>query len=321
MPGGSASKRSTSAPPVCVIHGQEMFLKHQALEEIVNRLLPEAERSMALSEYDAGSSMPGSAEVFDELRTLPFLAERRVVVIRDADGFISKYRNFLEDYFDDPSDSGTLVMECRSFPGNTKLAKKAKKIGEVVACEKPKPAQVGPWAMRRAKEAHGLQLDNQAAGALAEYIGEDLGRVDGELQKLALYVGDRQRVTQEDVRALVGHTREEQVWGILEAVSKRDAARAIQLWEDVWQTDRAASARAIGGIAFKVRQVLKAKTSGGKAWGVDVSAFTTEEVEEMICGLLDADAAAKIGLASVRTSIESFILKACGQKSARRVAG
>jgi DNA polymerase III delta subunit len=123
------------------------------------------------------------------------------------------------------------------------------------------------------------------------------------------------------VRALVGHSREEQVWGILDAIGKRDAATAIQLWEDVWQTDRAASARAIAGIAFKVRQVLDAKHSGKSAWGVDASAFSTGQVEEMLCELLDADAASKIGAASVRTSVEAFILKACARQRTRRTAG
>lgn len=307
--------------PVYVVYGPEDFLKRQALEGVVNRLLPAAERSMALSEYDAGSKMPESAEVFDELRTLPFLAERRVVVIRDADAFITKCRQHLEDYVDDPSSSGTLVMECRSFPGNTKLAKKVKAVGEAIACEQIKGQRVGAWAVNHARETYGLRVDSEAGRLLADYIGEDLGRIDGELQKLGLYIGQRDRVTGKDVRALVGHSREEKVWGILEAIGKRDAATALHLWEDVWQTDRAASARAIAGIAYTVRKLIEAKRGGKSPWGVDASAFAVEDAEDMLCELLDADAAAKIGQASVRTSVEAFILKACGRRNPRRTAG
>lgn len=318
----TSKKRDPASPaPVYVVYGPEDFLKRQALEGILDRLLPDAERSMALSEYDAGSKVPEAAEVFDELRTLPFLAERRVVVVRNADAFITKWREHLEDYVDDPSGSGSLVMECRSFPGNTRLAKKVKAIGEAIACETLKSWKVGEWAVSHARQAYGLRVDAAAGKLLAEYIGEDLGRVDGELQKLSIYVGDRQRVTPDGVQALVGHSREEKVWGILDAIGKRDAATAIRLWEDVWQTDRAASARAIAGIAYTVRKVLDAKRSGKSAWGVDASAFGTQDVEDMLCELLDADAAAKIGQASVRTSVEAFILKACSRPRTRRNAG
>lgn len=318
----TSTRRDADAPlPVYVVYGKEAFLKRQALEGIQERLLPGSERSMALSEYDALSKMPEAAEVFDELRTLPFLAERRVVVVREADAFITKWREQLEKYVDDPSDSGSLVLECKSFPGNTRLAKKVKAVGEAIACDEIKGKRLVDWAINHGRQTYGLRVDRAAAEMLADYIGDSLGRVDGELQKLSLYVGDRQRVTAEDVRALVGHSREEKVWGILDAIGRRDAATAIRLWEDVWQTDRAASARAIAGIAFTVRQVLEAMHSGKKPWGVDVSAFTAQEVEDMLCELLDADVAAKIGQGSVRSSVEAFILRACGRQRSRRSAG
>jgi DNA polymerase III subunit delta len=244
--------------PVYVVHGPEAFLKRQALTGILDRLLAGSDRSLALSEYD-GSGNPQLASVLDDLRTLPFLSQRRVVLVRDADSFITNNREALEDYLDHPSSTGVLVMEARSFPGTTRLAKRASAIGECIKCEPVAARNVPSWLIGRARDAYGLKMDTAAATLLLECVGEDLGILDSELQKLGLYAGQRKEVRAADVQACVGHTREEQVWGILSAISAGDEARAISLWEQVWETDRAAQGRAIGGIAYKVRQLLSAK--------------------------------------------------------------
>ena len=67
-------------------------------------------------------------EVLDELRTLPFLAEKRVVVLKNADKFVSEHRAALEKYFDEPSPTGVLVLTVDTWMKSTKLAKKLKKV-------------------------------------------------------------------------------------------------------------------------------------------------------------------------------------------------
>src|ERR1051325_5813762 len=130
-----AKSPATSGPaPVYVVHGAEAFLKRQAVTEIIDKVLGNADRSLAFSEYD-GSAWVELASVLDDLRTLPFLAERRLVFVRDADTFITNHRQALEDYLENISPTGVLLIECRSFPGNTRLAKRAAAIGESIKCE------------------------------------------------------------------------------------------------------------------------------------------------------------------------------------------
>jgi DNA polymerase-3 subunit delta len=323
--------------PIYVVHGAEAFLKRQAIAEILDRLLAGADRAMALSEYDGAGSIE-LASVLDDLRTLPFLSDRRVVLVRDADAFITRYREGLEDYFESPSSTGVLVMEARSFPGNTRLAKRAAAVGESIKCEPIAARNVPSWLSGRARDAYGLRIEPQAGLMLIEFVGDDLGLLDAELQKLALYVGGRQEIRAADVQACVGHSREEQVWGILSAISAGDEGRAIALWEQVWETDRAAQGRAIGGIAFKVRQLLSAKRAEEAGspmgelgrmlmiWGderrvrAELNAFTTEQVESMLCRLLQADVAAKTGQATVQSAIEAFIIESCRARRQRRAS-
>jgi DNA polymerase-3 subunit delta len=193
------------------------------------------------------------------------------------------------------------------------------------------------WLTSHAKDAYGVQIDSKAAAKLVDLIGPELGLLDTELQKCALYVRGRDQITLADIEALVGQQKEEQVWGILSAIGEGDERKALTLWEEVCQTDRAAEARAVGGIAFTVRRLLKAKraeeagaSSGDlmrELWIRDerqlrreLGAFTTAQVEEMLSRLLETDVAAKTGLASVRTSIEKFIVEMSRRRASRRKA-
>ncbi|UCD27988.1 MAG: DNA polymerase III subunit delta [Planctomycetota bacterium] len=329
--------QESKSVPVYVVHGAEAFLKRQAITEIIDRLLGDADRSMAVSEYDGSAASLELATVLDDLRTLPFMSNYRLVIVYDADSFITRYRQDLEEYIENPSSTGVLVAECRSFPGTTRLAKRVRAAGEIVKCEQLAARSVPSWLVDRCGSVYGIKLDPPAASMLCELIGDDLGLLDAELHKLSLYVGGRGRITVSDVKSLTDHYREEKVWGILSAIAAGDQSLALQLWEEVWQTDRAASARAISGIAFSVRKLLNAKRaqeSGASLYELsrmlwcderqaraEISAFSADQLEAMLCRLLEADVAAKTSLASVRSSVEAFIIEMCSKGQTRRATG
>lgn len=334
-----AAKESNSKPPIYVVSGPEEFLKQEAIQEIIAKVLGNADRALSLSEYDGASAGVVLADVLDDARTLPFLAERRLVMVREADAFVTRYRTELETYLDDPSPNGVLLLECKSFPGTTRLYKRVQAIGEMIKCEAIKPRMVPAWLMRRATQIHTVQIDQRAASLLRDLVGDDLGLLNSELEKLALYVGQRKRVTSADVEALVGQYREEKVWDILSAIAAGNEARAITLWEEVWQTDRAAPARSIAGVAFTVRRLLAAKRAQESGtpigelarmlmrWNdeagvrAELAAFSAAQLEQMLARLLEADVAAKSGGASVQTSIEKFIVEGCRGRRRQRATG
>ena len=332
------SRKSSSAdrlPLVIAVCGQETFLKLQAINEITERVLGGMDRGLALSEHDGQSAR--LADVLDDLRTLPFLSERRLVLLRDADDFISEYRSQLETYLEHPTPTGVLLMECRSFPATTRLYKRVKAVGEVIKCEPVKAREVPAWLMEQSRKTYGVQLDQRAVALLGELIGTDLGRLDSELQKLALYVGERKRIEAADVETLVGFHKEEKVWGIISAIAASDQAGALRIWEEVWQTDRAAPGRAVAGIAYTVRRLLAAHQAQQKGISLGqlagilytdsqtartlLAAFSVQQAEDMLCQLLDIDVAAKTGQGSVRSGVEAFIVRNCATRKKRRATG
>jgi len=320
--------------PAHAVCGGEIFLRRRAVADLTHRVLGNADRSLALNEYDGSDAGTSLAGVLDDLRTLPFLSERRLVVVREADAFITKYRQELEDYLDSPSPTGVLLLDCKTLPSNTRLYKKIAAVGEVVDCKPMKAAAVPGWLIEHCRATCNKKLDARAAALLCDQIGVNLGLLDAEIQKLALYVGERTTIAADDVEKLTGRCREEEIWGILSAIAAGNRAKALVQWEEVWQTDRAASARAIAGLAYTVRRLLTAKRAqeAGASrdelrkimmiWRDDdrlmreLNAFTTDQVELMLTRLLEADVAGKTGAGSVRASIEAFIIEMCGRRTA-----
>src|SRR5207244_3629139 len=100
--------------------GDEDFLKRSARAALEPKLLEDADPSFALSAY------PGDAAdwsvVRSELATIPFLSPRRVVVIEQADKFVTEHRSELEKYVAAPS-SGVLILDVKTWMATTKLAK------------------------------------------------------------------------------------------------------------------------------------------------------------------------------------------------------
>ncbi|HSW47033.1 MAG TPA: DNA polymerase III subunit delta [Phycisphaerae bacterium] len=332
-------KTETQQPGAAyAVHGAELFLRRRAVADLIERILGPADRALALSEYDAAETMPGLADVLDDLRTLPFLTDRRLVLVRAADEFVSLYRGDLEQYLAAPAPTGVLLLDCKSLPSNTRLHRRIAEIGQVVECKPLKAWAVPGWLIEHCRSVHGKALDARAAALLCDQIGNDLGLLDSEVQKLTLYVADRRSIGPDDVEKLTGRCREEQVWDILSAIGAGNRPKALGLWEEVWQTDRAASDRAIGGLAYTVRRLLTAKRAqeAGASrdelckimmiWHDDrltreINAFAAEELELMHTRLLEADVAGKTGAASVRSAIESFIIEMCGRRASRRATG
>lgn len=322
-----ASPGETERPlkPIFVIHGPDAYLRREALTEVTRRVLGDVEDHLAFADYEGDSA--GLADVLDDVRTPPFLAPVRLVIVRDADGFVSKHRRSLETYVESPSSVGVLVLLCRSFPGNTKLAKMVARVGTTYECKPPRGAGMDRWLIHQAQSHHDKRLEGHAAGLLRRLVGDELGLLDAEVAKLAIYVGSRTAITTDDVQALVGHHREEKVFGIIDAVARGDTGAAIHLWEQVWATDRAAQGRAIAGLAWGVRQLLVARldVDGGAPIGKaaarlhrdpsqarrQLDRFSSSELEDQLVKLLAVDVRAKTGAGTVQSAVQQFIIQWC----------
>ncbi len=325
----AATQTATDAAiqPVYVVFGPDAGLRSRGLQDLLDRIATEDASVATFSGSDFGL-----AEVLDELRTLPMFAAHRIVVVRDADRFITEYRQKLEDYLAAPSSTGTLVLDTKRWASNTKLAKLVVKVGEAIGCEVPTGREFTGWLARHATSV-GKRLEPEAAQLLRDLLGKDEPAIYlSEIEKLATYATDRPTITVSDVQALVSPMRSELVFAVTDAMADRDVGQALALWEQVLASDKEAQYKAVGGLAWGLRRLMRARRlvdSGVppmqaakqcRLWGDNVvqriRSFTITQLESQLAELAKIDVSTKLG-GDIRTEIQNFIVAACAARPAR----
>jgi DNA polymerase-3 subunit delta len=211
--------------PICVLFGDESFLKREVLANLRRRVLSGDEDDFSLTTFD-GEEV-ALREVMDELSTVAMFGGQRLVVVESGDDFVSRHRSELEDYAAHPRETATLVLQVDSWPATTRLYKALAESGLQIECKTPAPARLQKWLISWAKERHQAKLDPAAAEELAESVEPELGLLEQELAKLALMVGDDRTITIDMVRTAVGAWRTKTTWEMLDAAVDGDAGKAL----------------------------------------------------------------------------------------------
>src|SRR3954469_13214129 len=130
--------------PIYAVYGDDAYLRQETLETIGRSLFPGGEEDNLATRRFAGDQA-SLADVLDEVRTLPFLSKRRLVIVEGADPFVTAHRKELEAYAERPSSSGVLVLSVKTWPASTRLAKLVEKAGLSVECKGPNDRLLASW--------------------------------------------------------------------------------------------------------------------------------------------------------------------------------
>jgi DNA polymerase III subunit delta len=224
-----------AVPGVCVLFGDEPLLKRESLERLRSAVLTGEDGELSFTAFD--SEEVELRTVLDELATMSmFGGGRRMVVVEEADKFVSGHREELEDYCQKPRPNSVLVLAVDSWPANTRLFKKLAESGLQINCNLPGNRFGDPdedavlkWLSARAEAKYQAQLDARAGELLLEIVGPQLGRLDQELAKLALLAGAEKsrKITRELVEQAVGGWRAKTAWAMIEAALEGRGAVAL----------------------------------------------------------------------------------------------
>ena len=305
--------------PVYALVGSDSFLQMQRLAELLKLLPADVQR------LDFDGERADLADVLDELRSFSMFGNGKLVVVRSADEFISRFRESLEDYLQKPSTSGTLILRVPTLPSNQRISKLIQKVGEVMDCNPPKRLQ--PWITERAKTAHKISIDLPAADQLADLIGDDLGRLDNELAKLALQ-STTGKITTADVSQGVAFQREQEMWHLTDELTRGRPADAMRRWRQLVQMDSSAEFRAVTWLTIWLEKVNKAIALRKKKlppaviakelriWPMDVVTPFFQTVDALgevgakraidLLALIDKQS--KSGVGDAATNVERFLL-------------
>jgi len=310
---------------IYVIAGKEQSLVSAECDKLLERLIEPQQRAVAL--FSADPKQVAVADVMDELRTLPFLAERRVVVVKDADKFISENRQLLENYFDNPCPTGVLILTVSSWPAGTRLAKKLQKVGKLISVAQPRPWQLPDRLIKYAFDAHNKELPHDAAELLVELTGDELGRLYSEVDKLALFADSEETITPQHVEQLIGHNRIFGAFAVIDACLAGDSAQAVDRLRNMFAEDRSAEYTVVGAFAFHFRRLFNAKMLFEKGaqpsevatklriWGnkegffAQLRRMSLQQIGDTLQQLAQIDYAIKTGQSKAQVEIEKLALK------------
>ena len=308
--------------PVYALVGPDPFLQLLKLAEIQRDLPKDAQR------IDVEGERAELAEVLDELRSFAMFGGRKVVVVRDADEFITRFRQPLEEYVAAPSDSATLVLRVASLPGNQRIHKAIARVGKVEDCSPPK--DLARWVADRARSAHGVVMDADAARMLVDLVGDDMGRLDNEIAKLAIDADETGgKVGAQKVSQTVAFQREQEMWDLTNALAAGDAAEALRRWRQLIQLDPSAEFRAVTWLGMwleNVRKCLALKRKGLNSFSIcqqlriwpreiqEPFLRTAQDLGEAGAAhaldlLAEVDHQSKTGVGDAAANVERFILE------------
>lgn len=211
--------------PLYFFFGDEGFLMDELQALAVEHALRPHERDFNLDlVFGPEASAPA---VLAQCAQFPMMAERRLVVVR---GFEKLDENALfRTYAERPNPSTTVLLLCTGKPNLGQHPYRALKQHATWAEFRAlKERQVPGWVERRFK-ARSVEVGSGAAAALADLVGTDLRTLASEVDKLTTFVGDRRRVTCDDVLRAAGHSADQNPFALQDALGAGDVPRALAI--------------------------------------------------------------------------------------------
>lgn len=314
-----------SSKPIYVISGKEKSMVNQAYQKLLDELIPKDQHQQGL--FSMKTDEISAADLLDEVKTAGFLTKDKVVTVKDADKFISKNRESLEKYFDNPVNSSTLVFTVNSWPGNTKLAKKLPKVGKLISVSVPKGRGLASYLIDYTKNEYDKELSKAACELLVLLGADKPAFLTGEIDKLALYVGDRKKIEPADVEKLAGSNTMLNVFEVIDFMTAGKPDKAVSKLRKMFAEDKSAEYSAVGAFAYYFRKMFDAKVllekrmSSGQIAGKlriwknkreffqAVGKLTLTQIGDYLCRLAEIDHDIKTGATRAPTAIEQLVFQ------------
>ncbi len=213
---------------VFFLHGDDEFRKEEALSGLVAAHVEPSTRDFNLDVL-RGSEVD-LERLASVLATPPLMASWRVVVLRETEAVASSApaRRLLTETAEDPPPGLVLVLVA-TLPERSKARfyRDLKASARTAGFPRVNANDVPGWLIDRARVMYGIELDVAAARALGAAVGTNLGVLAKELEKLTAFIGERRRMTRDDVEAAGISLPEQDRWQWFDLVGRRRFREAL----------------------------------------------------------------------------------------------
>jgi DNA polymerase-3 subunit delta len=261
--------------PAVLLLGEEPYLRDACRAGLIERLVPEASRTWAVSRYSADRG--GTQAALEQAQTMAMLSPQQVVFLEDVEAIEKlgeKNRDEavaqLSAYLEEPAPFTVLVMEAAGLDQRMKLGKMLTEKSLVVECglgENAGERQAAAVALARAlAKEQGVEFEKGAAEDLAEFVAADLMRLKTEIDKLATYAAEKKVIARADVSALVISEKTTTVWELSDMLAARQSKKAMEFLNRLLR-DGEEPLQMLGAITWMYRKLIEASDIKGVANG------------------------------------------------------
>jgi DNA polymerase-3 subunit delta len=328
---------------VYLVVGEEQLLRDKVIAALRSAALGGGVPAFNEDKFTAGEAQVD--KVIAAAQTVPMMAPRRFVLVRGVerwDGGAAEEEDArrgtpldrLAEYVANPVDSSCMVLVATKLDGRRKLAAVAKKNGLIVACDPLDDRALVEWVLAQAR-ARGNPMDREVAELLAQIAGPELAYVNDALERLALYAGEGNAITEESVVECVARVRTVDTWALVDAVGARDLGAALRMLVDVYDP-RDRGLPLLGALAWSIRQLCRFQCAVAEGAGPEeaarragvfqpfrarelstkVRAFRGKDLERCLLVLAETDVALKSSRRPADAILEDMLTRLCKRAAA-----
>lgn len=309
--------------PVYLIVGADELKREFVFGRLNERMAKLGDLDFNKDVFDGGALTPD--EITGACNTLPFMSEKRLVVIQGAERLKKAASEAIVSYLENPNDTTVLALIAEKLAKNTRLYKAIAKVDKkaVIDCA-PRSARELPQQVQQFAQSKGVTITRQAAEELISLVGESTVHLDGELTKMAIALGRGALIDLPEVQAHVARVAEPKPWHLSDALSARDAKKCAVL---LTRMNAQSPFGLLTMCVNRIRDLLIAKDLQGQGTGALASAlgkpdwqvknyarwadgFSQAELEKALISAAACDQAMKTG-ADKDAVFECWVLDVC----------
>lgn len=212
--------------PLYWLEGEEEYFIDKVINYAEHNILNESEASFNLSVfYGKDAAWP---DILNACRRYPMFSEKQVVILKEAQQMRDVDK--LEPYIENPLHSTILVVSYKDkkVDGRTKFARLIKDRGVILTTKKLYDDKLPQWTEEMV-QAKGLEITRKALMLLVDHIGNDLSRLENEVEKILVNLGKRKTINEEDIEEFIGISKEFNVFEFQNAIALKDLSRCMRI--------------------------------------------------------------------------------------------
>jgi DNA polymerase-3 subunit delta len=208
------------------LHGEEAYFIDLITDSIIKNALEDHERDFNQVILYGKEAEPLS--LISELKGYPMMGQRKLVVLKEAQEF--RHLEQLESYCESPSEATIFVInyKYKTYDSRKKIVKAVMKNGLLFKSDKVKEYLMNDWVNAQVKAA-GYSISSKACSLLIEFVGNDLGRIVNEIEKLSIILEKGTAINDVHIEENIGISKDYNVFELTKALSQRDLFKALKI--------------------------------------------------------------------------------------------